>query len=379
MAKVVSGNKIKLNNGNIIEAKQGEWWDSQQFWDGTLSDPGQINKLSNQQGAGQQVSNEVIAQTNPANVAYVQQQRQQAQPQQQAPAVPYGNNANPTSGGQPGAGVNFQPSTPTIDLQGLFKKYQEESGIGDLEKKLSGYIDEYNTAQAAINDDPFLAESNRVGRAQKLSTDFDNRVANIKNDIATKKADIETKMQLDMKQFDINSEAAQAEFNKFQTLLSMGALDNASGEDIANITRATGISSDMIRSAISTTKQKNTPTQLISYDDGVNQGFAIVNPQTGEIIKQQVVAASNAGGSSGSSILNESRQFELDQKQAPALAAQAAKGGKTLKDMISFYSQWLDPTTIYNIYNQNSIYGAAKEAKTAEGRKLLQSWGVKIK
>jgi ElaB/YqjD/DUF883 family membrane-anchored ribosome-binding protein len=54
--------------------QQGGWYEGRQYWDGTFSEPGQINKLSNQQGAGQQVSKEVIAQTNPNNVSYIDNQ-----------------------------------------------------------------------------------------------------------------------------------------------------------------------------------------------------------------------------------------------------------------------------------------------------------------
>lgn len=71
MASILSGNQVKLNNGQVITGKQGEWYDGQQFWGGTLSSAGQINSLSDQVGAGQRVSNEVIAQTNPNNVSYI--------------------------------------------------------------------------------------------------------------------------------------------------------------------------------------------------------------------------------------------------------------------------------------------------------------------
>ena len=51
--------------------KQGAWYDSRQYWNGTFSQPGQIHPESNQPGAGQQVSKEVVAQTNPDNVQYI--------------------------------------------------------------------------------------------------------------------------------------------------------------------------------------------------------------------------------------------------------------------------------------------------------------------
>lgn len=54
--------------------QQGGWYDGMQYWNGSFSSPGQIHPESNQQGAGQMVSKEVVAQTNPANVAYLQGQ-----------------------------------------------------------------------------------------------------------------------------------------------------------------------------------------------------------------------------------------------------------------------------------------------------------------
>src|SRR3990172_6393886 len=92
MATVIDQNRVKLNSGQTVQAQVGGWYDGQQFWGGSLSQPGQINVQSNQQGAGQAVSQEVIAQTNPANVAYVNQQRQQVgltpSPAAGAPASP---------------------------------------------------------------------------------------------------------------------------------------------------------------------------------------------------------------------------------------------------------------------------------------------------
>lgn len=70
MASIV-GNKVKLNNGQLVTPKNGEWYDGQQYWDNTLSAKNQINSKSNQQGAGQQVSREVVSQSGQKNVDYI--------------------------------------------------------------------------------------------------------------------------------------------------------------------------------------------------------------------------------------------------------------------------------------------------------------------
>ncbi len=70
MASVVGNNKVKLNNGQTVSPQPGEWYDGQQFWNGSLGPPGVIIN-PNQQGSGQAVSSEVVRQTNPANVDYL--------------------------------------------------------------------------------------------------------------------------------------------------------------------------------------------------------------------------------------------------------------------------------------------------------------------
>lgn len=62
-------------DGITADFQQGGWYSGRQYWGDTLSAPSVINSQSNQVGAGQVVSKEVIAQTNPANVSYVQGQQ----------------------------------------------------------------------------------------------------------------------------------------------------------------------------------------------------------------------------------------------------------------------------------------------------------------
>jgi hypothetical protein len=371
MAQVISPGKVKLNDGKVINAQEGGWYDAQQYWGGSLSNAGQIHQQSNQQGAGQAVSKEVVQQTNPDNWNYIQEQQNKPSSQANGGRAITGGGGMTGSSGGAGAGLSTMPTQPTLNLPELYESLYASSGIRDLEADYSNKEKQFIEAKGMVNDNPFLSEGSRVGREAKLEQLFGERTANLKKDIATKKADIETKLNLETKQFDINSQQAQQAMSQFNTLLSMGALDNASADEIATLTRTTGLSSNMISSAVSNMRQKNMPTSVIQFDDGTNQGFAVINPQTGEIISKQNIGASKPS-SSGSGILDESRQFELDQKQAPSYAAQAAKSGKTLKDMLSFYGQWLDPQQIYTIYNSNSQYGSAKEDK-----KTLAAWGIK--
>ena len=172
----------------------------------------------------------------------------------------------------------------------LYKTYYESSGITAIEKELAERETQYLQAKGKISDNPFLDASMVDKRLRRLQQKYEEETVGLRNEIATKKADIETQLNLQTKQFDINSQAAKDALNRFNTLLSMGALDSASGEDIANITRATGISSSMIQSAIGTRaeekKQKINSQVIKSEADDGTVTMTLVNTDTGEIIKQ---------------------------------------------------------------------------------------------
>jgi hypothetical protein len=71
MATVVSGTTIKTNDGKTINAQNGGWYDGQQFWNGKLGAANVVINPEQTAGYGKQVSNEVIAQTDPGNVDYI--------------------------------------------------------------------------------------------------------------------------------------------------------------------------------------------------------------------------------------------------------------------------------------------------------------------
>lgn len=356
MAQVLGNNQVKLNDGKVIQAQQGGWYDGQQYWGGTLSQPGQINTQSNQQGAGQLVSNEVIAQTNPANVAYVQQQRQQVQaPQPAAPTVAPAQSGQ-TPGGISGAGLGIT-APETINLPQLYEGLYSKSGIRDIEADLSARTMAYNEQVAKIKDNPYLSEGTMTGRIKKLDEKFAADTAAIKNDIAMRKADIETQLNLQTKQFDINNEQTKMAWDQFNTLLSNGSLDNASGEDIANLTSATGISSSMIQSAINFNKKKNEePLSISQIDDGTNI-YAVAIDSKGNVVNKQVLSTSKPKAES-----------VVDQRTADAQQTQQnligdIQRGVTLKDLVNHYgvAGGLTVEEIYRLYNSYSPYGTAQE------------------
>lgn len=288
------------------------WYGGYQYYNGTFAPTaGSIHPNSPQAGAGKPVSAEVNRQTSiaagkapDANQNFVDQQNNNPQG---GSALTAAGGTGTGGSGAPGTGSGAGFSAPaTLDLPGLYDSLTKSSGVGDLQTKLTDMQTGLDKAKSQINDNPFLSEGDRTGKIAKLQTDFDNQATTLNNQITTKKQDIQTQLDIQTKQFDINSQAAQQALSTFNTLLQNGALDNASGADIANITKSTGLSSQAIYSAINANKAKNVQTSVIQYDDGTHQGFAVINSQTGQIISKQVVAgskpsAASSGGMPGSS------------------------------------------------------------------------------
>lgn len=353
MAQVLSGGKVKLDDGSIVTAQNLGWYDGYQYYNGSLAPQrGVIHPNSPQQGAGQAVSPDVNKQSAAAQGKsyeefsnYLKQSSPGYTPQQ------ISNAAGTSLPGGSGAGYSTQP---TINLPELYDQLYKSSGISDLEAQLSQRDKEFIEATGTINDNPFLSEATRVGRVAKLDELYQKRTANLRNDIATKKADIETRLNLETKQFDIESQAARDALNQFNTLLSLGALDGASGEDIANITRSTGLSSQAIQSAINAQRQKNrqTAVQTFTRDDGTVTAV-VLDTQTGEVISQTSLGSiGNAQGSGGGGAYK-----EADYKQ---FLREDAQAGLTLSQIFSLYTGYLNPDEILTLYNANSIYGPDK-------------------
>lgn len=369
MAQVVDPNKnlVKLDNGKTVTAQVGGWYDGMQYWGGSLSQPGQINPQSNQPGAGGLVSKEVIAQTDPKNVAYIEAQRAKMgltpSPATGVPSSPQAPIVPPTSSA-PGADLGSLAggfsTTPTINLPDLYKNLYSSSGITEKETNLRGLESKFLEAKGKISDNPFLNASMIDQRLQRLQRKYDEETLPLKNEISTRKADIETELNLQTKQFDINSQSARDALSYFNTLLQAGALDSASGEDIANITRSTGLSSSIIQSAVSARKEKNVDTQVItSTADSGEVTVSIINPKTGDIVSQKSLGAIGNKQSGGLSV---TQQKEADAEANRKTLISDVQRGAILKDLIGHYGGALDVAEIYRLYNSYSPYGQAEES-----------------
>jgi hypothetical protein len=116
MATLIGNNQIKLNNGQVVTATENGWFDGQNFSKGQLGAPGV--KISEGVGQGQKVSNEVIAQTNPANVQFIDSQIKANQIQ---PPV-----SVPTSSGSTGQMVSSLTQEAQVAKDNLDKLLQKQ-------------------------------------------------------------------------------------------------------------------------------------------------------------------------------------------------------------------------------------------------------------
>jgi hypothetical protein len=336
----------------------GGWYNGRQYWDGKLGEPGVVMNPG-ESGFNKVVSDEVIGQTNPANVAYIANERAKANSPTPS-ATPSRQSSSPGSSSSPGI---LSPSTPDFDISQIYQQLQTDSGVSIEEAKLSEMDRGFIEAKGDINDNPYLSEGSRSGREATLTKLHDERTANIRGDIATKKADIETQLNLQIKQFDINSQQAQQSFSNAMNLLQSGALDSASGESIAQLTMSTGIPSDMWYSAIDANKKKNVQTSMIqSTADSGEVTVSVINSDTGEVIKQ--TSLGNIGNQQGSGTgVSASDKKIADQQSTQQNAIGDIQRGSTLKDIINHYSVagGLTIEELYRLYNSYSPYGQAKE------------------
>jgi len=274
---------------------------------------------------------------------------------------------NPSSSSSGSSLSSLTNTSNTPDLASIYKNLYATSGVEGLQTELTSKQTAYNEALSKINDNPFLSEANRVGRAQKLTTDYNNSIATLQNQITSKKSDVDTQMGLATKQIDINNAATTQALNTYNTLLSSGALDNASASDLASISASTGLSTSMIQSAVNAQKQKNVKTQTISYDDGKNQGYAIINSDTGEIISKQTVATSKPSAAEEKAAAGEGGPSKTEIKSAAQGALKAVDTNKdkavSLDEFASAVNRLMNATGV----DYDTAYDAAYQAMTALG------------
>lgn len=231
---------------------------------------------------------------------------QKNRPAQGNPSMTNGQVSSPGSGG-----FNLSSTgQSSLNIQDLYNKSINSPEILDLNKALTDIDsqikakkDALTAAETLINDNPFYSTATRSGKISKLNEQANKEINNLieqrnakANDLATKKADVQTSINIALKQYDVNNAEYQKNLGQLNLLLSSGALANASGSDLAGIATATGISTSLLQGMVTAAKQKNVQPHVVTSEDNAgNVSVSIIDLNTGNIIKTQSLGAVGKG------------------------------------------------------------------------------------
>lgn len=223
--------------------------------------------------------------------------------------------ASRTGEGLAGFGGGDQSS---IDLQSVYDQYINSDEIKSLESELEQRRRARDEAKGDINDNPFYAEATRVGKIAKLEERAGDDIRTLEATLADRRAEAQTRLNIELQQYNINDRQYQNNLNRLNTLLSSGAIKAASSSDIAELSVATGLSPDMIRSMQDTVgKADVNPHVVTSTDNSGNVTISIVDLNSGEMIANRslgaVGKASTSSGGSGSFNTSEYVQRQISQ------------------------------------------------------------------
>lgn len=184
------------------------------------------------------------------------------------------------------------PAPPVFDLVAATNRVFNTPEIQAAQKAITERQTALAKASGDINDNPFYSEATRVGK-QAMLTDRANADIKVQQDkLAMLKADAKLKLDAETGQYNINRQAYKDSLDQFNTFLNAGALDSASGEDIANFAVQTGIPTSMIQSAINTNNEKKIKTEIKYIDDGTNINAVLIDQKTGKPLSTEVIGKS---------------------------------------------------------------------------------------
>ena len=144
--------------------QQGGWYSGRQWWGGTLSDPGVIHPQSNQQGAGQAVSKEVVQQTAPENWGYIEQQRQISASQIQSPV----NISLPTQT-QTSLTAELETARKALEQNLAGQQTQTQEQLTAARAKEQATLEEAEPLTRPFREDLEKAERERLGTEEVLA------------------------------------------------------------------------------------------------------------------------------------------------------------------------------------------------------------------
>jgi hypothetical protein len=298
----------------------GGWYNGQQWNGSSFSAPGVLNMGPQ---AGQAVNPEVIAASNKTqglaagtNEAYLK--RQSANPTYTPSAsVPTNNTGNAvatTPANNTGTGAPLSlGNVPTIDLNAITQAAYNSPEISasnqkimDLQSQVTARQTALSKASADINDNPFYSEATRVGKQAKLNAEAQNdirtitdQITNEQTTLAGRRADAAIKVNAAQGQYNIDNTAYQEKLSQFNSLVSSGALDNASGNDLATLATETGIPVSMIQSIQQASQKKNNPLSIIQSVNDSGQLSILAVDSTGKVVNTTTIPGAGTTKGSG--------------------------------------------------------------------------------
>lgn len=296
-----------------------------------------------------------------------------------------GQSNNGGGGGTPSSGGSgfSMPTRPSINVQSIYESSfntPEIKAAKDAITAKNAEIDlrkkQLAEAEGGINDNPYYAEATRVGKVSKLrdkaQADFSNlsgEVANLTNSYNSLRSDAETKVNMALKQYDVDSASYQQSLSQLNGMISAGALSGASSEDLASISAATGISSGMLQSVIKASQGQAEPYITTATDNAGNLSIITVDKATGQIINQETVGGvgkGKTGGSGGGSATNLNNDFASSLAGTKAINSGGAYVG-VFPQLVAQYAPYMSLQDIYKKYSstlteQGKTWGKPKES-----------------
>jgi hypothetical protein len=292
-----------------------------------------------------------------------------------------------------------------LNRTGMLDELRTKYNIGDLETSLNDLKTEARTIQAeqrarTQNEEGKAVPLGVIGgrvteitRQENEKLDFVNRqIATINDELTTKYSVVQTIINFAGLDYNDAVEKYSADFNRNIQIYGLIQTEKNDARDAARANLQI-MQNSIIKGNTSFASLDPSTQAMISkleVQSGLPVGFTaslkadananIIFSNTNNGVTQ--VGFKNADGtiSVKSYGTPTGGGSETDKKRSYTNSAvEDASNGVTLKDMLKIYSGYLEPNDIYNLYNTNSIYGAAKSDSNNGGwtAEELAKYGIK--
>jgi hypothetical protein len=176
------------------------------------------------------------------------------------------------------------------EISSEIPSYQYSSERKTAEAEYNKLTTELDKAKADINDNPYFSEATRSGRILKLNERANDKLTTLQNRVASLKADEQVAYNVSMDRYKLQQDQIKQNIDRLKMYIDTGAILNATGQDIAKIGVATGMSQAMLQGIISRTRAEiaaqNAPkTELkVFEDDNGDVTVAVFDSQTSKMV-----------------------------------------------------------------------------------------------